>query len=327
MNKQWEMVKDFHLKFGHPAAPAPRLLNGDRVDARGKWMQEELDEFYAAKNIYEQADAMIDLIYFALGTLVEMGVEPDGIFEIVHNANMSKLWPDGKPHYKDDGKTRKPPGWQDPEPLLREAIGGKMTAGRPPDIPSNIDTVILIGPKHSGKTSAGRALALLCGGDFTDLDECIEERAGKSARALYREGPGIFRQAEAEALAALFAGNARAAAGAPPKPAPRIIATGGGLVDNEAALSLLRQPEARRALLVYPEVPAETAWARIGKSASETGELPPFLDTENPRETHRLLHERRASSYRKIAGLTIDAGRKPPAALAEEILRHLTRRG
>jgi predicted HAD superfamily Cof-like phosphohydrolase len=129
MNKQWEMVKDFHLKFNHPAARAPQMLNGDRVDARGKWMQEELDEFYASKNIYEQADAMIDLIYFALGTLVEMGVEPDEIFEIVHSANMAKLWPDGKPHYKDDGKTSKPPGWQDPEPLLREAIGRKLITG------------------------------------------------------------------------------------------------------------------------------------------------------------------------------------------------------
>ena len=129
MNRQWEMVRDFHIKFNHPTARTPQTLNSDRVTARGKWMQEELDEFHAAGNIYEQADAMIDLIYFALVTLVEMGIEPDEIFEIVHNANMSKLWPDGTPHYKDDGKTLKPPGWQDPEPLLRESID-KITSSR-----------------------------------------------------------------------------------------------------------------------------------------------------------------------------------------------------
>jgi predicted HAD superfamily Cof-like phosphohydrolase len=122
MNKQWEMVRDFHIRFNHPTARTPQALNNDRVTARGKWMQEELDEFHDAKNIYEQADAMIDLIYFALGTLVEMGIEPDEIFEIVHNANMSKLWPDGKPHYNNDGKTIKPAGWKDPEPLLRDSI-------------------------------------------------------------------------------------------------------------------------------------------------------------------------------------------------------------
>jgi predicted HAD superfamily Cof-like phosphohydrolase len=125
MNRQWEMVREFHRKFNHPAARTPQTLNSDRVTARGNWMQEELDEFLAAGNIYEQADAMIDLIYFALGTLVEMGIKPDEIFEIVHNANMAKLWPDGTPRYKEDGKTLKPPDWRDPEPLLREAIDGQ----------------------------------------------------------------------------------------------------------------------------------------------------------------------------------------------------------
>jgi shikimate kinase len=189
------------------------------------------------------------------------------------------------------------------------------------NVPPGIGAVVLIGPKHAGKTSAGKALASLCGGKFTDLDECVETRTGKSARALYREGPGIFRRAEAEALAALLAENAP---GTARPPAPHVIAAGGGLADNEAALSLLRQPGPYRApLLVYLDVPAETAWARIGEQAAKTGELPPFLNTENPRETHRRLHERRALLYRKIAGLAVDAGRKDPAALAEEILRRI----
>ncbi|MDR2786157.1 MAG: shikimate kinase, partial [Treponema sp.] len=163
-----------------------------------------------------------------------------------------------------------------------------------------------------------------CGGKFTDLDERVETRTGKSARALYREGPGIFRRAEAEALAALLAENAPDAACPPAAPALRVIAAGGGLAGNGAALSLLRQPGPYRApLLVYLDVSAETAWARIGEEAAKTGELPPFLDTENPRETHRRLHERRASLYREIAGLVIDAGQKDPAALAEEILRRI----
>jgi shikimate kinase len=185
------------------------------------------------------------------------------------------------------------------------------------DAPPGIAAVILTGPKHAGKTSAGKALASLCGGGFADMDECIEARTGKSARALYREGRDIFRRAEADALAALLAENA---------PALRVIAAGGGLADNDAALSLLRRMEPRRApLLVYLDVPAETAWARIEEQAAKTGELPPFLDTENPRETHRRLHERRASLYREIAGLVIDAGQKSPAALAEEILRGIGR--
>ena len=57
-------------------------------------MLEEINEFLDAvkeQDIVEQADAMIDTIYFALGTLVEMGVQPEQLFDIVQHANMSKL--------------------------------------------------------------------------------------------------------------------------------------------------------------------------------------------------------------------------------------------
>ena len=65
---------------------------------------------------------MIDTIYFALGTLVEMGVKPGELFDIVQKANMSKLWPDGTPHYNESGKVIKPEGWENPHPKLQLAI-------------------------------------------------------------------------------------------------------------------------------------------------------------------------------------------------------------
>ena len=85
-------------------------------------MLEEINEFIEAEEIVEQADAMIDVIYFALGTLVEMGIKPDNLFKIVQDANMAKLWPDGKPHYNKDGKTIKPSTWEDPHDKLRAEI-------------------------------------------------------------------------------------------------------------------------------------------------------------------------------------------------------------
>ncbi len=123
MNKEWGYVKEFHDKFGHPMADEPVMIDKKRSLSRAKWMNEEVAEFLIADDIYEQADAMIDLIYFALGTMVEMGLEVDELFEIVQNANMSKLWPDGKPHYNPkDGKVLKPEGWEDPAPKLRACI-------------------------------------------------------------------------------------------------------------------------------------------------------------------------------------------------------------
>jgi len=122
MDNEFYMVYDFHKKFSHPVSDEPKMLSKDRAFVRGKWMQEELLEFYFAEDIVAQSDGLIDLIYFALGTLVEMGVPPQKIFEIVHNANMSKLWEDGKPRYNKDGKTMKPPTWQDPTQELAKAI-------------------------------------------------------------------------------------------------------------------------------------------------------------------------------------------------------------
>lgn len=118
MNEEWEKVKLFHQKFGHPVAMIPTQITPERAIKRYHWMQEEINEFIEAEDIIEQADAMIDVIYFALGTLVEMGIKPDSLFNIVQTANMAKLWPDGKPHYNSEGKTIKPSTWEDPHEKL-----------------------------------------------------------------------------------------------------------------------------------------------------------------------------------------------------------------
>lgn len=122
MNESYEMVKEFHTGFRLPVSERPVMLDADRAQKRYSWMLEELDEFAEADSLVDQADAMIDLIYFALGTMVEMGVRPDRLFEAVHRANMTKLWPDGKPHFREDSKIIKPEGWQDPFETLRRII-------------------------------------------------------------------------------------------------------------------------------------------------------------------------------------------------------------
>ncbi len=131
MKKEWSDVREFHDKFGHPCPAEPVMLERKRALSRAKWMNEEVAEFLIADDIYEQADAMIDLMYFALGTMVEMGLEPDELFSIVQNANMSKLWADGKPHYNPkDGKVIKPEGWEDPTPKIKTYIDSIIASKR-----------------------------------------------------------------------------------------------------------------------------------------------------------------------------------------------------
>ncbi|MDR2419300.1 MAG: shikimate kinase [Treponema sp.] len=166
--------------------------------------------------------------------------------------------------------------------------------------------LLLCGPKHVGKTSAAYEAAALCHSEFIDLDELITRQTGKSPRVLYQEGQDLFRKAEAAALASLMGQSS----------APRIIAAGGGLIDNEAAIRLADTDEV---VVVYLAVSAATAWNRIRTEKS----LPPFLNTETPELTHRALHERRATAYHAFVqrkhGWVIQAEDKSPRAIAEEI--------
>jgi len=170
-----------------------------------------------------------------------------------------------------------------------------------------MESIILTGPKHSGKTSAGKALALLCKCAFFDLDELIAQRTGKSPRQLFNEGQAVFQKAEAEVAAAILGEN---------NAERSVIAAGGGIIDNEEAAALLKKPGVKTVCL---NLSAESAWDRIAAA----GELPPFLRTENPKETHRALHERRAAAYLRFADIVVEAGGKTPDEIAEEIQRKL----
>ena len=126
MKNEQDMVREFHEAFVHPVATSPVAMSPERVDSRARWLAEEIDEFKHAQTLDEQADAMIDLLYFALGTMVEMGVDASPLFRIVHEANMSKLWPDGNPRLKSDGKVKKPPTWSDPSEALKRELARQM---------------------------------------------------------------------------------------------------------------------------------------------------------------------------------------------------------
>lgn len=121
-----DAVREFHHAFSHPVADSPVNLSEERAITRSGWMLEELEEFTTAETVVDRADAMIDLIYFALGTLIEMGVRPGSLFQIVQAANMAKLHADGKPRYRADNKVLKPEGWVAPEPQIAAEIERQM---------------------------------------------------------------------------------------------------------------------------------------------------------------------------------------------------------
>lgn len=96
MQKELQMVKDFHLAFGHPTSPIFRNVHIRLAGERADYMREEIKEYLEAVSDDDSvgvADALGDIAYFFFGTVVVHGFEKHfaKIFEIVHKANMSKL--------------------------------------------------------------------------------------------------------------------------------------------------------------------------------------------------------------------------------------------
>lgn len=66
------------------------------------------DEIDMAKTAKELAD----ILYVVYGAAANFGIDLDKVFAEVHRSNMTKLGPDGKPVYREDGKILKGPNYE-----------------------------------------------------------------------------------------------------------------------------------------------------------------------------------------------------------------------
>jgi predicted HAD superfamily Cof-like phosphohydrolase len=111
-------VKEFSDACNNGDNPtAPRLMSTEAVEFVATMVNDELEELREATDLAEQADALVDAIYYICDTAVRHGMNLDRVFEIVHGANMQKVV-DGRVIRRDDGKILKPQGWRDPASLL-----------------------------------------------------------------------------------------------------------------------------------------------------------------------------------------------------------------
>ncbi|MGX7245651.1 pyrophosphohydrolase domain-containing protein [Enterococcus quebecensis] len=161
IDNPFEKTEAFHKQFDNRKPQIPTQFSAKQAADRAGFKAEELVEFlYGAANnnpvvfkklvtqlkesvdqaeekvlnkqkevmdpLVEQVDALIDLLYFTYGSFSLLGVDPTEIFSIVHEANMGKLFPDGKPHYHPvTHKVLKPDNWEAdfaPEPKIKAEL-------------------------------------------------------------------------------------------------------------------------------------------------------------------------------------------------------------
>lgn len=101
-------------------------------ELRYELIREELEEFRDAldrNDIVDAADALTDILYVVYGAGHAFGINLDHTFAEVQRSNMSKLGPDGKPIFREDGKVLKGPNYTKPD--LRKILF--------PDVLDNVD--------------------------------------------------------------------------------------------------------------------------------------------------------------------------------------------
>jgi len=140
----FENVRDF-VKLFTPEliSKTPTDLNDIKISKlRMDRLIEEINEYKVAVNksdLVGQLDALVDIVYIALGNAVYQGFNFNEAFRRIHLSNLCKQ--------SSGGDIIKPPGWQKPD--LTDLVKKKKT-GR---------IIILDGPDGSGKSTLAEAIA------------------------------------------------------------------------------------------------------------------------------------------------------------------------
>ncbi|HET8617298.1 MAG TPA: shikimate kinase [Actinomycetales bacterium] len=181
-----------------------------------------------------------------------------------------------------------------------------MTGGTAGTAPASGPTstrplVVLIGPPGAGKTTIGQLVAQRLAVPFTDTDELVVRRAGRSVSDIFvLDGEAAFRELERDAVAEALRG-------------PGVVALGGGAVmDPRTEADLVDHR------VVFLDVRIADAAGRVGFDQSR-----PLLAV-NPRAQWTALMNERRPVYARV-GARVDTAGREPETIADDVVRLLER--
>jgi 3-dehydroquinate synthase len=181
-------------------------------------------------------------------------------------------------------------------PTDRRAAGSEGAAGR---------HVALVGFMGAGKTSVGRGVAQRTGMAFVDLDELIADSTGKSIPEIFRDhGEVGFRARERAMLREILS-----------RPAPHVIATGGGTFVDPT----MREWMQESSRTIYLQADAEVLFRRLGEMQRQER---PLLHGPDPRETVRRLLAERTPAYEQC-DLTVHTDEARVEEVVDQIVHQL----
>lgn len=161
--------------------------------------------------------------------------------------------------------------------------------------------IILIGMPGCGKTTVAKELvSLLFGVIAVDIDEEIVKSEKRSINDIFeKDGEDYFRRLETEILKKYLNSN------------NLIISTGGGIVERDENIELMKQI----GLVFYLYSDINTLYERVKTDSSR-----PLLKVENVKEKLEMLYNRRDKKYRR-SDFIIDTSNLTPNETARSIVK------
>ena len=163
-------------------------------------------------------------------------------------------------------------------------------------------TIFLCGFMGCGKSTIGQKLAKKLNVPFTDIDEYIEQQAGRTIPEIFaQEGEEHFRDLETQAVRDLSGREG-------------VIACGGGAMLRDINAKIA----AEHGIVLFLDVPFRTCYLRIANTDR------PIVRRSSRQELYNLYRKRRGV-YRRHSTHQIDAGQSATVmvqkitALLEEI--------
>ena len=167
-------------------------------------------------------------------------------------------------------------------------------------VPEPTASIALLGVRGAGKSSVGAALAKKLDMAFVEADREIEQAAGLPLGEIFTmHGEAYYRRVEREVLTRLLA-----------DPVPKVIATGGSIVNDPTSYALLRT----RARTVWLRARPEDHWNRVVAQ----GDQRPMAENPHAFAELRALLAAREKLYAK-ADHTIETSERTLKQVVAEI--------
>jgi shikimate kinase len=157
------------------------------------------------------------------------------------------------------------------------------------------DSLVLIGPMGSGKTSVGRRVAKKLGESFVDTDAMVVREHGPIADLFAATGEAHFRELEREAVRAALEGTG-------------VIALGGG-----AVLDADTQADLQNHRVVFLTVSPRVIARRV------EGSNRPLLHDGDALERWTTIFAERLPLYESLASVTFDTSSGPLSDIVDAI--------